>query len=113
MDRALLHDDLGYISGTGRWTAAGAVSIRGAGATLLENLLMLFRQVASDLHPVRVTTSAGEDGGVALGMATAIPGYRSEASLGPGCGLSIESARRVVEGARRQLPASMWTLRVG
>src|SRR5579863_8284117 len=69
----------------------------GRGHTLLENLLMLFRQLASDLHPVRVTTAAAESG-VSLGIATSIPGYRSEASLGPGCILSIQSARRVVEG---------------
>jgi len=69
----------------------------GRGRTLLENLLTLFRQLASELHPVRVATSAGERG-VSLGIASAIPGYRSEASLGPGCSLSIQSARRVVEG---------------
>ncbi len=68
----------------------------GRGRALLENLLLLFRQVASDLHPVGITTSRG-DGGVVLAIATAAPGYRSEATLGPGCGLSIESARRVVE----------------
>ena len=68
----------------------------GRGRALLENLLLLFRQVASDLHPVHVRTSRS-DGGVLLAMATAVPGYRSEAGLGPGCGLSIESARRVVE----------------
>ena len=69
----------------------------GRGRTLLENLLTLFRQLASDLHPVRVTTAAGE-GGVTLGIATTIPGYRSESSLGPGCSLSLQSARRAVEG---------------
>jgi signal transduction histidine kinase len=68
----------------------------GRARTLLDNLLTLFRQLASDLHPVRVTTAAGE-GGVSLGIATSIPGYRSEGSLGPGCGLSIQSARRLVE----------------
>jgi signal transduction histidine kinase len=66
------------------------------GRALVENLLLLFRQVASDLHPMRIRTSRS-DGGVLLAMATAVPGYRSEAALGPGCGLSIESARRVVE----------------
>jgi signal transduction histidine kinase len=66
----------------------------GRGRALLENLLMLFRQVGSDLHPVRIRTSKSA-GGVLLAMATAVPGYRSEAGLGPGCGLSIESARRV------------------
>ena len=65
------------------------------GRALLENLLLLFRQVATDLHPVRIRT-AMSDGGVLLTMATAVPGHRSEAGLGPGCGLSIESARRVV-----------------
>jgi len=68
----------------------------GLGRALLENLLTLFRQLSSDLHPVRVATSA-EEGGVSLAIATAIPGYRSEASLGPGCALSIQSARGVVE----------------
>lgn len=68
----------------------------GRGRALLENLLTLFRQLASDLHPVRITTAAGEDG-VSFGIASAIPGYRSEASLGPGGSLSIHSARRVVE----------------
>jgi signal transduction histidine kinase len=69
----------------------------GRGRALLENLLTLFRQLASDLHPVRLTTATAE-GGVSLGIACAIPGYRSEASLGPGGSLSIHSARRVVEG---------------
>ena len=69
----------------------------GRGRTLLENLLTLFRQLATDSHPIRVTTAAGE-GGVSLGISTSIPGYRSEASLGPGCSLSLQSARRVVEG---------------
>jgi signal transduction histidine kinase len=69
----------------------------GRGRALLENLFTLFRQLASDLHPIRVTTTGGEEG-VSLGITSAIPGYRSEASLGPGCSLSIQSARRVVEG---------------
>jgi signal transduction histidine kinase len=67
------------------------------GRALLENLLRLFRQLASDVHPVRVTTAPGETG-VSLILASAIPGYRSEAALGPGGSLSIQSARRVVEG---------------
>jgi hypothetical protein len=36
----------------------------GRGRTLLENLLTLFRQLATDLHPVRVTTTAGDGGSV-------------------------------------------------
>jgi signal transduction histidine kinase len=67
------------------------------GRALLENLLRLFRQLASDLHPVRVSTAV-EENGASLVLASAIPGYRSEASLGPGGSLSIQSARRVVEG---------------
>jgi signal transduction histidine kinase len=69
----------------------------GRGPSLIENLLTLFRQLGSDLHPVRVTTTASE-GAASFGIACAIPGYRSEASLGPGCSLSIQSARRTVEG---------------
>ena len=68
----------------------------GRGRALVENLFTLFRQLASDLQPIRVATSVAE-GGVCLGIGIAIPGYRSEASLGPGCSLSIQSARRVVE----------------
>jgi signal transduction histidine kinase len=74
----------------------------GRGRSLLENLFTLFRQLASDLHPVRVATAATE-GSVFFEIACAIPGYRSEASLGPGCSLSIQSARRVVEGHRGTL----------
>jgi K+-sensing histidine kinase KdpD len=66
------------------------------GRALLENLLLLFRQVGSDLHPVRITMSKSERG-VALAITTMAPGYRSETALGAGCGLSIESARRMVE----------------
>ena len=83
-----------------RLELAGGLSLvrldPGRGRALLENLLLLFRQVTNDLHPVRIATAVGE-GGVALSIASAVPGYRSEAGLGPGCGLSIESARRVVE----------------
>jgi len=79
--------------------ASGLRQVRldpGRGRTLVENLLLLFRQLASDLHLIRITTSTS-DGGVVLAIASAVPGYRSEAALGPGCGLSIASARRVVE----------------
>lgn len=63
---------------------------------LLENLLMLFQQVSGEQYPVTLTTSA-EEKGVCLEIVTASPGYRSEAYLGPGSELSLESARRVVE----------------
>jgi len=68
----------------------------GRGRALLENLVLLFRQLANDMHPIRITTARSE-GGVALAIVSAVPGYRSEAALGPGCGLSIASARRVVQ----------------
>jgi signal transduction histidine kinase len=68
----------------------------GRARSFLENLLKLFEQVSSDLYPVRVVTSAGETG-LRLRIATATPGYRSEAYLGPGCGLSLASARHIVE----------------
>jgi K+-sensing histidine kinase KdpD len=90
-----LHDDPAI-----RLDLAGELALvrldPGRGRALLENLLLLFRQLSSDLHPIRLTTSMA-DGQACLGIATAAPGYRSEASLGPGCGLSIESARRMVE----------------
>ena len=86
--------------GTFRLELAGGLPLvrldPGRARNLLENLLMLFEQASSDLYPVRIVTSA-EEKGVGLRMATATPGYRSEAYLGPGCSLSIESARRIVE----------------
>src|ERR1700730_11313523 len=54
----------------------------GRARNLLENLLMLFEQVSSDLYPVRLITSA-EEKGVGLRMATGNPGYRTEAQFGP------------------------------
>lgn len=67
----------------------------GRARTLLENLLLLFRQLANDMYPARLTTSLAES--VCLEIATTAPGYRAEAYLGPGCSLSIESARRIVQ----------------
>jgi len=68
----------------------------GRGRVLLENLLLLFRQVSSYRHEVRISTSE-QEGRAVMEIATAAPGHYSEASLGPGCGLSIESARRIIE----------------
>jgi signal transduction histidine kinase len=68
----------------------------GYGRALIENLLELFRQVATETHPVRLRTSAGIDG-VAIDVASAVPGYRSIASLPPGSALSLDCARRVAE----------------
>ena len=65
------------------------------GRALVENLLILFRQFATDEDPLTVRTSVASDG-VSLEMQTPARGYRSESSLGPGAGLSLDSARRIV-----------------
>jgi signal transduction histidine kinase len=71
----------------------------GLGRALVGNLLMLFRQLAAESHPAILRTRAqlGQaiSGGIALEMETAAPGHGSEASLGPGGILSLESARRI------------------
>ena len=67
---------------------------RGFGRGLVENLLGLFRQLATETHPSRIRTSAAEKG-VELEVSTAAPGYRSIASLPPGTALSLDSARRI------------------
>ena len=72
----------------------------GRGRALIENLLALFLQIGSEIHPVRLRTSvteAGGTGGVLLEISTAAPGYRSETSLGPGSALGLECARRIVD----------------
>lgn len=72
----------------------------GRGRALIENLLALFLQVASEVHPVRLRTAAAEAGGaggVLLEISTAAPGYRSETALGPGSALGLECARRIVD----------------
>jgi len=61
---------------------------------MIDNLLTLLRTVASDEHPLRLRLRE-KDGGVGIEIATEAPGYRSEASLGPGAILSLESARRI------------------
>ena len=66
------------------------------GRALLENLLELFRQVATETHPVHLRTSAGASS-VAIDVSSAVPGYRSLASLPPGSALSLDCARRVAE----------------
>lgn len=67
----------------------------GRGRLLIENLLSLFEHLAQG-RPFRVMTSLTEEG-VCLLLAAAVPGYKSESSWGPGCGLSLASARQVVE----------------
>jgi signal transduction histidine kinase len=76
---------------------AGLPQVRldpGYGRALIENLLGLFRHLATETHPARVSTRAAEDG-VELEVSTGAPGYRSLASLPPGCGLSLDSARHI------------------
>jgi signal transduction histidine kinase len=63
---------------------------------LVENLLTLFRLAASAEHPV-VLRTARTARGVCLEIATRTPGFRSEASLGPGSTLAVECARRITE----------------
>jgi signal transduction histidine kinase len=66
------------------------------GRALIGNLLILFRHLATEAHTVLLRTSAAANG-VSIEISTAVPGYRSEAALGPGSMLSIESARQIVE----------------
>ncbi len=72
-----------------------AVSLDPAMArALLINLLMLFRCIARPGCPARLALRG--DGAVTLELATDADGYKSEASLGPGAALGLESARRMV-----------------
>jgi signal transduction histidine kinase len=68
----------------------------GHGRALIENILELFRLVATAMHPVRLRTSATLNG-VAIDVSSAVRGYRSVASLPPGSALSLDCARRVAE----------------
>jgi|SRR5580658_863193 signal transduction histidine kinase len=75
----------------------------GLGRALVGNLLILFRQLATESHPgLRIRTAPNQtqfgqtnSGGIVLEMETAAPGHGSEASLGPGGVLSLESARKI------------------
>jgi len=64
------------------------------GRELIENLLGLFRQIATEAHPARLRTSSGALG-VEIDISTTVPGYRSTASLPPGSALSLDCARRI------------------
>jgi hypothetical protein len=77
----------------------------GLGRALVGNLLMLFRQLATEAHPAilrtgpsihQATTGQATAGGIVFEMETAAPGHGSEASLGPGGTLSLECARKIV-----------------
>jgi signal transduction histidine kinase len=77
------------------------------GAALIENLLMLFRQLATDVHPVTVRTAAASETIVTLEFSTAAPGFRSESALGPGAVFSLRSARGIMEAHNGSLELSI------
>jgi signal transduction histidine kinase len=78
----------------------------GLARALIENVFTLFRQHSSPAYPVTLSTSV-YGGGVLLEMSTGMPGIQSEALLGPGAALSLQSARRIVavHGGSLQLEA--------
>ena len=61
--------------------------------TLVENLLTLFERLAVGRHRVLVHTSSAE-GRVQIEIEVPVTGYQSEAALGPGSALGLESLRR-------------------
>jgi signal transduction histidine kinase len=67
----------------------------GRGRALMENLVSLFECLSQD-RPFCLATSQTPEG-VCVTLVSAVPGYRCEASLGPGCGLSLACARQTVE----------------
>jgi K+-sensing histidine kinase KdpD len=79
------------------------------GAALVENLLMLFSQFATEAHPVSLRTAAAEKG-ASLEISTTAPGFRSEAMLGAGAVLSLRSARGIVEAHGGSLECSVHPL---
>ncbi len=66
----------------------------GFGRALIENILTLFRHLASDAYPARIRTSAASPG-IEIEVSTAAPGYRSVASLPAGSALSLDCAQRM------------------
>ena len=66
----------------------------GFARALIENILGLFRQLATATCPLQIRTSASGSG-VEIDLFTAAPGYRSLTSLPPGSSLSIDCARRI------------------
>jgi signal transduction histidine kinase len=79
----------------------------GLGRALIENVLMLFRQIATETHPVTLRTCAGPERGVSLEITSTATGYRSEATLGAGSALSLRSARGIVEAHGGSLDCSV------
>jgi hypothetical protein len=66
----------------------------GFGRILVETLLCLFRQLATDANPAMLRTKA-VPAGVELEMATAAPGYRNLAMLPPGSAIALDCVRRI------------------
>ena len=62
---------------------------------LIENLLGLFRQLATKAHPARLRALA-VGGGIEIDLTTGVPGYRSIAYLPPGSALSLDCAEHVL-----------------
>jgi type II secretory pathway component PulM len=73
------------------------------GRSLIENVLALFRNLATEADPATVRTAAAPGGGVLLELATSAPGHRSETAMPAGSALSLASARKVVEAHRGSL----------
>lgn len=76
------------------------------GRALIENVLALFRHLAAEAHPVVLRTTAEAGGGVSLEMAASAPSHRPEAAMAAGTGLSLASARKLVEAHRGSLEFS-------
>lgn len=66
----------------------------GFGRALIENILGLFRQLATEKYPVLLRTSTVTNG-VEIEVSTAVPGYRSIVALPPGSALSLDCASRI------------------
>jgi K+-sensing histidine kinase KdpD len=64
------------------------------GRALIENVLGLFRQIATEAYPVDLRIRSEGDG-IELNVSTSAPGYRSIASLPPGSALSLDCAHRI------------------
>jgi signal transduction histidine kinase len=64
------------------------------GRSLIENVLGLFRQLATEMYPLRLRTKAAADG-IEMEASTGVPGYRSVASLPPGSVLCLDCAQRI------------------
>jgi|ERR1700722_8748250 hypothetical protein len=64
------------------------------GRALIENVLGLFRQIATEAYPVDLRTRS-EGNGIEIDVSTSVPGYRSIASLPPGSALSLDCTHRI------------------